>query len=387
MSQNKIVPYGIDLNGNIVSIKHLNMNTQYGEKCELFCPECGTPLVARRDLMNRKNNELDGWLCLAHKADTNTECNGYGERAAHLLAKEILSKSIGKEFILPPISAKDNIPHISRYKDSGSVRNGYFGYRPSKTLDRSLNYEVDDRILDTKIPMNINNIPDLEVAPELSLKIINVATEQSMGNKKKDEIKGLIPDVTLTLSNEEGREYILPVEIRLTHAKGIEDVQAYANNNQSVIEILINDLSPNDEEFTEHLSNRLLGADGYGREWLYNSRAKEKCDRKYSLCYNFFGFDVLDSFANMEFKKRGYQLSPWYFYGNETRPNYTIIHDERWAGVSKKKKFYQRVFEINIIPKKAENEKSSIYNIAQFYKDVRNVMNYKVNIDKVRYGM
>ncbi len=92
-------PYGLR-DGHVVSVEELDVETEYGKKCNCICPRCKVPLIARiRGQIRRKHFAHDG----------TSDCVGAYESALHLLVKEVIQE--GAKIKLPPI--------VSSHKGNG----------------------------------------------------------------------------------------------------------------------------------------------------------------------------------------------------------------------------------------------------------------------------
>lgn len=89
-----LLTYAHDKNKKLVHIE----DAAYGNKCECFCPHCGSPLDAKNGGSIREHH-------FAHSHGH--ECKGAYETMLHLLAKEIISET---NVIMLPDSENDKFP-------------------------------------------------------------------------------------------------------------------------------------------------------------------------------------------------------------------------------------------------------------------------------------
>lgn len=237
-------PYGIDENGRYTTVNDLAPSTQYGLACNLVCPECGRPLVAVRTSGRRTMSHL------AHHAD-DTDCTGYGESASHALAKEILLEAAERHetFVLPPVFVSDAVPHAKLSKAT---------YRHAEPKMKAIEVTIESVYLEH-----------------------DAAKRYISGSK--------IPDAVMEFSYR-GRRSAIAVEISNTHAKSIEDVREYAEEEKirGVVEIDVSPVQPTPENaviFRELLRRHIMGYEkrSDAKYWLYNPKMREQLD-EYELC-------------------------------------------------------------------------------------------------------
>lgn len=262
--------FGLRASGDIV-LMHQLLPEEYGNRCNLFCPECGAPLQAVRRLVG---GEFAGWKCLRHAPGASLGCCGYGEKSSHMLAEELFARSLGDEMVLPPVSALDAIPHISRVNEHGRWRPGREGtHRYGDDAARMW-------------PLGEELVPDVEVLPAQRMRVVNVRREVKVAD-------GLIADLVVTLGRigaTDGRHADVAVEIRYTHQKDLEHVMSYMEAGMSVIEILVRDITVDDADAVERLRRRLLGtaaseAGDPMREWLWNKSAMRLANKAFHLSW------------------------------------------------------------------------------------------------------
>lgn len=238
--------------------------TQYGLRCGLTCAECGNPIEAVR---RSADHPEQGWKCFRHHKGATTSCTGYGENSCHMLAEHILQQMIGETILLPAIGARDADPHISRYTDSGSLRDNWYEPITNNPVD----------CMDIWYGINGEKIPDLVARPATEAKLIHVIREQRINC-------GLIPDLLIDVEIN-GHVQRLAFEIRYSHAKNLADVKRYTQTNMPVIECWVKDISVHDADSTQRLKNRLAGRDGH-IEYLYQPNTKSMIDHQYRLAWS-----------------------------------------------------------------------------------------------------
>jgi hypothetical protein len=84
------LPFGLQ-DGKIVDISEVPS----GASCNCICPECGTPLIAKKGKVVQHH--------FSHSSDKN-DCKGALETSIHMMAKEILAKSNG--FLAPSLGVR-----------------------------------------------------------------------------------------------------------------------------------------------------------------------------------------------------------------------------------------------------------------------------------------
>ena len=248
--------------GKPVTLTELPLS-DYGLKCGLTCAECDKPLEAVR---RNQNKPEEGWWYLRHHGDEDNSCPGYGDKSCHLLAEHLLRKSIGKTMRLPAIGVRDSTPHISRYTDTGILR--------QHQTDEPIDTETTDEwgVWDEK-----TGLPNLIVRKPVDAIILRVEEEQRLTEGV------IIPDLLVTVSID-GEERTFAYEVRYAHAKTLADVNKYRRLGMPVIECLVKDIDVHDMQVEALLLDRLLGKTGY-MEWLYHPQTVALADRRYRLTW------------------------------------------------------------------------------------------------------
>lgn len=261
------VPYGVTADGTIRFPSDVQV-AEYGLRCGLSCPECGRRLEAVR----RLSDDAASGIAFFRHAKTPSDghdgadsCRGYGETSAHLAAKEVLRRSVGKAFWLPSICLSDYAPHVGTFATSTGERASYVPYVPG-----------DDGCVPPQMPHGI-------VARNPTPVLVGKILIEASGVPGVPD--GMRPDAVIFVRplDETGKakadapEVPIAIEVRNTHAKDAEDIRKYAETGMRVIEISIGGISPEDANFEEALSRRMLGtcagdADEL-REWLNNPSA------------------------------------------------------------------------------------------------------------------
>ena len=259
--------FGLSPSGEVTLMSEL-LPEEYGERCGLSCPECGAPLQAVRRFVG---GQFAGWKCLRHVPGSSVGCTGYGERSSHMLAEELFVRSIGGEMKLPAVSALDAVPHVSRISDRGAWRTGREGTR-AWDADSPRKWSLGEEL-----------VPDVEVLPSQTMRIVNVRREVRVR-------RGLVADLVVTLGRPgatDGRHADVAVEIRYTHQKDLEHAVAYMEAGMSVIEILVRDIQVDSPDAVDRLRERLLGTDAVDRrrEWLWNRSAMGLADKQFRLAW------------------------------------------------------------------------------------------------------
>lgn len=263
--------FGLSPSGSVTLMSEL-LPEEYGERCGLACPECGAPLQAVRRLVG---GQFAGWKCLRHVPGASVGCAGYGEKSSHMLAEDLLARSIGEEMSLPAVSALDAVPHVSRVSDRGTWRAGRSG---TKAWDAES---------PRRWPLGEELVPDVEVLPSQRMRIVNVRREVRVR-------PGLVADLVVTLGrphSTDGRHADVAVEVRYTHQKDLEHAVAYMEAGMSVIEILVRDIQVDSPEAVDRLRERLLGAKDADprREWLWNRSAMGLANKRFRLAWTVDG--------------------------------------------------------------------------------------------------
>lgn len=246
------VRFGVNEKGEPVSIDSLDINTQVGLACNLTCPKCHQHILSKRNLEDKKHPK---WWYYSHQGQV--DCDGRGESAVHIFAKELLKNSIGERFVLPPVSLADAEGHTSRFDRNGVPRGPFEEPQPLK--------DYPDRCWEKE------ELPDKLVceAREVTLVGVDIEHEFPKFNRKADAY--------LTFQDGE-KTFNVAFEIRFENAKSTEDVALYKENDVSVIEVLVRDVENNSEDYEHDLKARLFGTESafQSREWLYCKEAVEQ---------------------------------------------------------------------------------------------------------------
>ena len=284
-SKDFVVPFGIRINKDgsretvfleDISKTEEDVANNFGRRCGLVCPECGKPLVARRNSVDNKH----GFKCFAHESGAGASCEGYGEKSSHKAAEDMLSNGIGQIFYLPEITAFDMIPHTSKYKDSGDKRytvNEIDSAR-DKMDEATCGLVNDSMVLQQQIACVIDKVwieNDTKNAP------INLPK-----NKRPDAV------VSMYNRNDTNDRYVIAVEFRYKHAKSLNDMMSFYDAGTDVLEILLPELSDMSDDFKRSLHDTIFGVNGADndsdkyagkREWLYSSKAETILSSQYTL--------------------------------------------------------------------------------------------------------
>jgi len=207
--------YGLR-NGRVISVDDLNVDTEYGLRCNCVCPCCGDPLVAR--IRGRKKEKH-----FAHASGSDCE-KGY-ESAVHILAKDVIEE--GALIRLPSA--------VSSFGSSG-----YF------VIDDVIRFQA--QISESKV-----------IRPDEN----KVFVEKDLG--------AIRPDVMI-----ESGDIPLIIEILVTHAVDEEKRKRIKDLDISCIEI---DFSyyKHTEIGKEEIRNALEGKDPNIRvSWVYNRKIEKQ---------------------------------------------------------------------------------------------------------------
>lgn len=237
------VPFGLDRAGRVVWPREVDPIEGFGERCGLRCAVCGEPILAVR---RSRSDPMRGISHFAHKS--NSACSGMGESAIHRAAKSMLASLVGQPLMLPPLSPRDCVAHVSRLSASGR---------------RSPLPEV-------PLPGHEGlTMPDFPMrGSSQRARVEEVLLEHDCARWAPG---GLVPDAMVRLS---GSDVPVAMEFRATHPKGLGDVRAYAAAGIPVVEVRLGGLACS-QGLEDELRWRITGLTPEGprfkdREWLWN---------------------------------------------------------------------------------------------------------------------